>query len=62
MLSQRPWNNLWRNTDYLGGCPVGLARGDREISAGVGHSMYELTEESCRAETRRRERDPTPCW
>jgi hypothetical protein len=63
MLSQRPWINLWRNTDYLGGCPVGLARGDREISAGVGHSLYELTDEFCRARNEAAGAPiQTPCW
>jgi hypothetical protein len=62
----RPWINLWRDTDYLGGCPIGLAAGDdRMIATGAGHSQYELTVEFCWA---RREAADVPdadgadCW
>lgn len=37
------WVNLWRDTDPLGGGPVGLTEGDIEVRDGTGHSGYELT-------------------
>jgi hypothetical protein len=64
-LTDRPWINLWRDTDYLGGCPIGLGAGDRRIDTGAGHSQYELTVEFCSA---RREAvndpvlDGADCW
>jgi len=62
-LRHRPWINLWRRTDYLGGCPVGLAKGDREVESGVGHSLYELTDEFCHARNEAAGAPiKTPCW
>ena len=64
-LVNRPWVNLWRDTDYLGGCPIGLGDRDREISTGAGHSLYELTDEFCLAR-RDAAGNPVPvgtdCW
>lgn len=37
------WINLWRDTDPLGGMPVGLAEGDIRVRDGTGHSGYEQT-------------------
>jgi hypothetical protein len=61
-LADRTWINLWRTTDYLGGCPIGV-RSDRRIDSGVGHSIYELTEEFCQARNEAASAPPhTPCW
>nr|MDP9496016.1 hypothetical protein [Actinomycetota bacterium] len=38
------WINLWRQTDPLGGAPIGLGDGDVEVTEETGHSGYEPTE------------------
>jgi hypothetical protein len=37
------WLNLWRPTDPLGGAPIGLEGGDKEVADSTGHSGYELS-------------------
>jgi hypothetical protein len=37
------WVNLWRDTDPLGGMPIGLSGGDTRVRDGTGHSGYELS-------------------
>jgi hypothetical protein len=37
------WLNLWRPTDPLGGAPIGLEGGDKEVTDSTGHSGYELS-------------------
>jgi hypothetical protein len=37
------WLNLWRPTDPLGGAPIGLEGGDKEVTDSTGHSEYELS-------------------
>ena len=37
------WVNLWRETDPIGGRPIGLGDRDLRVRDGVGHSDYEVS-------------------
>ena len=51
------WRNLWRDTDPLGGLPIGLGEGDVQAVDSTGHSWYEETSAFREARHRLLQRD-----
>jgi MFS family permease len=56
----KPWFNLWRASDYLGGMPLPLPDADHVNfeADGVGHSNYERTNQFRQLKTNTRPIDP----